>query len=65
MSTISSFTSIENDHDVDRYKNCMKRFCKSLGKHAMEIINSKKKKIKSLTNNSRNHMKIPKNVLHL
>ena len=29
-STISSFRSIENKHDVYRCKNCMKRFCEFL-----------------------------------
>ena len=43
MSTISSFRSIEKDHDVCRGKDCMKKFCKSLIEHAM------KKKMKLLT----------------
>ena len=29
MSTISSFRSIENKHDVYRGKDCMKKFCES------------------------------------
>ena len=29
MSTISSFKSIENKHDVYRAKDCMKKFCES------------------------------------
>ena len=33
MSTISSFRSIENKHDVCRGKNCMKEFCKFLREH--------------------------------
>ena len=49
MSTISSFRSIENKHDVCRGKDCMKRFCEFLREHAMKIINFKKKKIKLLT----------------
>ena len=52
MSTISSFKSIENKHDVHRDKDYMKKFCKSLREHAMKIINSKKKKM-----NHMNHMK--------
>ena len=44
MSTISSFRSIENKHDVYRGKDCMKKFCESLREHAMKIINFKKKK---------------------
>ena len=34
MSTISSFKSIENKHDVYRGKDCMKKFCAFLRKHA-------------------------------
>ena len=48
MSTISSFRSIENKHDVYRDKDCMKKFCKFLREHAMKIINFKKKKMKLL-----------------
>ena len=44
VSTISSFRSIENKHDVYRGKDCMKRLCEFLRKQAMEIINFKKKK---------------------
>ena len=46
MSTISSFRSIENKHDVYTGKNCMKKFFRE---HAMKIINFKKKKMKLLT----------------
>ena len=49
MSTISSFRSIENKHDVYRGKDYMKKFCQFLREHAMKIINFKKKKIKLLT----------------
>ena len=49
MSTISSFRSIENKHDVYRGKDCMKKFCESLTEYAMKIINFKKKKMKLLT----------------
>ena len=49
MSTISSFRSIENKHDVYRGKDCMKKFCEFLREHAMKIINFKKKKMKLLT----------------
>ena len=44
ISTILSFKSIENKHDAQRGKDCMKKFCESLRKHATEIINFKKKK---------------------
>ena len=49
MSTISSFRSIQNKHDVYRGKDCIKKFCESLREHAMKIINLKKKKMKLLT----------------
>ena len=49
MSTISSFKSIGNKHDVYRGKDCMKKFCESLRQHAMEVINSKKKNMRLLT----------------
>ena len=54
MSTISSFKSIENKHDVCRGKDCMKKFCESLREHAMRIINIKKEKMKSLTKAQQN-----------
>ena len=44
MSTISSFRSIENKHDVYRGKDCMKKFCEFLRKYAVKIINFKNKK---------------------
>ena len=44
MSTISSFGSIENKHDMYRGKDCMKKFCKSLREYAIEIINFEKEK---------------------
>ena len=46
MSTISSFRSVENKHDVYKGKDCMKKFCESLRKHAVKIINFEKKKKK-------------------
>ena len=49
MSSISSFRSIENENDVYRGKDCMKTFCEFLRKHALKIINFKKKKMKLLT----------------
>ena len=39
MSTISSFRSIENKHDLYRGKYCIKKFCESLREHALQIIN--------------------------
>ena len=39
MPKISSFKNIENKHDVFRGKDCIKKLCESLRKHAVEIIN--------------------------
>ena len=50
ISTISSFKSIKNKHNISQSKTCMKKFCEPLREHAMEIINFKKKKMNSLTN---------------
>ena len=50
VSTISSFKSIENKHVVCRVKYCMKKFCKPLREHVLDIITFKKKKMKLLTN---------------
>ena len=44
MSTISSFKSIENEHDIYIGIDCIKKFCESLREHAMEIISFEKKK---------------------
>ena len=49
MSIISSCRSIENKHDVCGGKDFIKKFCESLRKHTMKIINFKKKKMKLLT----------------
>ena len=49
MSAISSFRSIENKQDVNRGKDCMKKFCEFLREHVVKIINLKKKKKKLLT----------------
>ena len=43
MSTISSFKNIENNHDVYRGKDYVKKFCESLREHVMKILNFKKK----------------------
>ena len=44
MSTISTFKNIENNHDVCRGKDCMRKFCQSLREHAIRIINFKTEK---------------------
>ena len=38
MSTLLSFKSIKNKHDVCRSKDYMKNFCESLREHTMKII---------------------------
>ena len=45
MSTISSFRSIENKHDVYRGKDCFKMFCESLRENAVKIITFNKMKL--------------------
>ena len=42
--TISSFKSIENKHDVCKGKGFQKKFCEYVKKHAINKINFKKKK---------------------
>ena len=54
MSAISPFKSKANKHDIYRGKDCMKKFCGSLGEHAMKTIDFKKKKMKLLTNEQQN-----------
>ena len=49
MATISPFKSIENKHYVYRDEDWMKNFCETLRDHAMNIVNSEKKKKKLLT----------------
>ena len=49
MSTISSFRSIENTHDVYKGKDCMQKFCEFLREHAMKINTFKNKEMKLLT----------------
>ena len=48
MSTLFSFRSIENKHDVYRGKDCMKQFSEFLREQGMKIINFKKEKKKEL-----------------
>ena len=43
ISTISSFRSLKNKHDVYRGNDCMKKFCEFLTEHAMKIVNFRKK----------------------
>ena len=63
MSTISFVRSIENKRDVCRGKDYIKKFCEFLREHAMKIINFTKKKLKSLTKEQKDHMKMQKYVI--
>ena len=49
MSAISSFKSIENKNNAYRGKDCMKKFCQFLRKHAIKTITFKNIKMKLLT----------------
>ena len=49
MSTISSFRSIKNKHNVYRGKDCMKKICEFLRDLVKKIIHFFKKKMKLLT----------------
>ena len=51
---------MQNRHDIYRDKDCMKKFCKSLRKHALEIINFKTKKKKLLAKEQHCKEKIEK-----
>lgn len=48
--TIQIFHAIENNNDIYRDKDCMKKYCESLRKHSMKIINFENKKMIPLTN---------------
>ena len=50
MSTIWTLDVIENKHNVCRSEECMKKFCESLTKYPIQIINFEKKKMIPLTN---------------
>ena len=41
----------------------MKKFCEFLREHGMKVINFKKKKMKLLTKEQKNHMKIERSVI--
>ena len=45
MSTMWTFHGMENNHDVYKSKDCMKKFCKSLKERAMKITKFEKKKM--------------------
>ena len=50
MSTIWSFRSIQNKHDVCKGEDCMKKFCEYLREHGMKMIQFEKENLKLLTN---------------
>ena len=49
MSAIWIFDGKENNHNIYRCKDSIKKFCKSLREQTMEIINFLKKKMMPLT----------------
>ena len=61
MSIVFSFTIIENKHNVQRSKDCMKKLCEPLREHAVEIINFKKKKMEPLRNKQQKSYENTKN----
>ena len=66
MRPISSFKRIENKYNLYRRKeDCVKKFCKSLRNHAMEIINFKKKKHGVINKRATGIKSNCKNMLHL
>ena len=64
MSTILSFKSIENKHDVYRSKNHIKMFRKFLREREKEIINFKKKKYEVINKQTVEIISKFKNLLH-
>ena len=60
MSTVSSFRSIENKHDIYRGKDSMKKFCEFLREHAIKILFLKKGSY--WQKSSRNRIKIKKSA---
>ena len=51
MPTVWAFDNIENKHTLYRGKDCMKKFCTSLKKHATNVIKFEKNKMLPLTKN--------------
>ena len=64
MSTVLSFKSIKNKHNVYRGKNYMKHFCEYLREQAMKVINFKNKKMNLLTKEEQESYKSPK-ICHI
>ena len=63
MPTVLSFKNTGNKHIVYRGKDCIETFCKYLREHATKKINFKKRKVKLLTKEQENQMKMRKSVI--
>ena len=63
ISTISSFRSIENKHDVYSGKDCIKRFSEFFREHTMKTINSNEEKNEVISKRGSEIMKMQKSVL--
>ena len=62
-SAMSKFKDIGDKHDVYRGHDCMKKFYESSKEYAVEMIDFKKKKVRLLTNEQRDHIKMQKSVI--
>ena len=56
--SIISFKEIQNKHDINRDRDCLKKFCESLRNYAMNIIHFEKQKIGVINKISRKYMKM-------
>ena len=65
LSTISSFRSIENQHDVYRSKDRIKMFWESSWKHAIKMINFKKEENEIVNKRAAGIIWKSKNLLYL
>ena len=63
ISTISSFKSIENQHDVYKGKDCKKMSCEYLREQAKKMISFKKKKLSYQQKSCGNNMEMQKSVI--
>ena len=58
-------SNIENNHDVCRRKDCMKKFCESFRQEIMKIIYFKKKKNAVINNQTTEIIRKYKNLLYM
>ena len=65
MSTISSFRSTENKHDIYRGNDCMKKVSEFFREYTMKIINFKKKKNEIINKRAAAIIRKCKNLLYL